>query len=257
MANYHLEIRPISRKQGLSITKQANYITGLTLTDCHNGRTYDDKRTDVVFSHVFCPGNAPPEYTDIQTLCNEIDRAEKRRDARTAREFIGSLPNELELRDLIRIVQRFIIPNFTRYGLCAVAAIHDKPNVEHPSERNPHVHILVTTRAAGPDGFNRMKDREQDKRKQVRNWRDKWEKVQNDAYKEKGLPVRVSSRSLRSQGIEREPTRHLSLDDWRREQRGERTPAGDEKRAIAERNKERERKREIQREETENRELTR
>ena len=247
MANFHLEIRPISRRKRLSFTKQVNYITGQSLRDCRTGRTYDDQRTDVAYTHVFCPGNAPPEYADLQTLCNEIDRAEKRRDARTAREFIGSLPNELDTRDWIQIVKRFILPNFTRSGLCAIVAIHDKPNPENPARRNPHVHILVTTRAAGPDGFSRTKDREHDKRCYVKVWRENWAAAQNLAYSQKGLPVRVSPDSLRVQGVNREPTRHLSLDDWRREQRGERTPAGDEKRAIAERNRNRDREREQER----------
>ena len=109
-------------------------------------------------------------------------------DARTARKFIGSLPNELPPGELIRIVQNFIERNFTPYGLCAIAAI----------DRNR-------------------------------------------------LDIRVSHESLEIQGrYDREPTIHLSRIDWQREMRGERTPAGDKKRAIAARNREQSHNRQLE-----------
>ena len=68
----------------------------------------------------------------------------------------------------------------------------------------------------------------------------KWANVQNEAYARCGLDIRVSHESLEVQGINRVPTIHLSRIDWRKEQRGERTPAGDRKRAIERENKMRE-----------------
>lgn len=63
--------------------------------------------------------------------------------------------------------------------------------------------------------------------------------MQNRAYERNGLDIRVSHESLEVQGIkDREPTIHLSLSDWQKEKRGERTIAGDKKRAIKERNEE-------------------
>lgn len=63
--------------------------------------------------------------------------------------------------------------------------------------------------------------------------------VQNRAYERNGLDIRVSHESLEVQGVrDRHPTIHLSLADWQREKRGERTHAGDKKREIEAHNRE-------------------
>lgn len=240
MANYHLETKIISRGKGGSITGSASYITGQKMRDCYNGKTYYNHREDVVWQKIFLPSMAPPQFQNLQQLCDEIERAEVRWDARTARQFIGSLPNELPPGELVRIVHEFIGSNFVSYGLCAVAAIHRGHNQDDPSKNNPHVHIIVPTRTIEPDGFCRKKDREHDKRKYITIWREQWAQVQNRAYERNGLDIQVSHESLEAQGKRnREPTIHLSRIDWQKEQRGERTIAGARKRAIKERNHER------------------
>ena len=163
MANFHLEATIISRGKGRSVTAAVGYISGKTLRDNYSGKTYYNSRNDVIWQKIFLPNDAPQEFRNLQHLCNEIECAEVRRDARTARQFIGSLPNELPRGVLMRIVHEFI--------------------------------------------------------------------------------------ALEVQGKrDREPTIHLSRIDWQKEQRGERTPAGDRKRAIKARNDERVRQREIKRE---------
>ena len=231
VANYHLEVTVISRRKGRSLTKAVHYISGKRLRDSYRNETYYRRRDDVLYCRIFQPDNAPPEFQDLQSLCDRIEKAEIRYDARTAREFKGSLPNELPICEQIRIVSGFIEHNFIRQCLCAVAAIHQGKNVEDPSRDNPHVHIIVPTRTVEPDGFSKKKDREHDKRKYIKIWREQWALAQNRAYERNGLDIRVSHESLEAQGeFDREPTIHLSRIDWQREQRGERTPAGDEKR---------------------------
>ena len=240
MANYHLEVTTVSRGNGRSVTGLANYISGRKLYDCYNNKAYYHQRSDVLYCRIFLPNNAPSDFHDLQKLCNEIDRAEVRWDARTAREFKGSLPNELPLRELTRIVTEYIGRNFLSPGLCAIAAIHEGRNDIDLARNNPHAHIIVPTRTLGPDGFNPKKDREHDNKKYIGIWREQWADVQNKAYERNGLDIRVSHESLEVQGVrDREPTIHLSRIDWQREQRGERTPAGDRKRAIKVRNQER------------------
>lgn len=247
MANYHFEVKPISRRQGGSVTGSVSYICGQTLRD--SNKIYHNHRKDVVWEKIFLPDVAPPEFREPQHLCNEIERMETRWDARTARQFIASLPNELPPGELIRIVHEFIEHNFVSYDLCAVAAIHRGHNRDDPSRNNPHAHIIVPTRTVGEDGFSKWKDREHDKRKYITIWREQWAAVQNRAYERNGLDIQVSHESLEAQGKRnREPTIHLSRIDWQKEQRGERTPAGDRKRAIRARNKERMLHREIEQE---------
>lgn len=247
MANYHFETTIISRGKGRSVTGSVSYICGRTLRDSYNDKIYHNYRKDVVWEQIFLPAAAPPRFRNLQYLCNEIERAEVRWDARTARQFIASLPNELPPGELVRIVHEFIEDNFLFYGLCAIAAIHRGRNRDDPSRNNPHVHIIVPTRAVGEDGFHKRKDREHDKRAYVTIWREKWAQVQNRAYERNGLDIQVSHERLEAQGEHsREPTIHLSCIDWQRGQRGERTPAGDKKREIRRRNEERTRERQLE-----------
>lgn len=247
VANYHLEVGVISRGKMRSVVKSINYISGEKLRDKYNYKTYSHKRQDVLQWKIFLPDNAPTEFHYLQNLCDEIDRSEHRYDARTAREFKGSLPNELPLSEQSRIVREYITKNFTSHGLCAIAAIHEGRNEVDPKRNNPHVHIIVPTRSVESDGFSRKKNREWDKKEYINIWRAEWANVQNRAYERNGMDIRVSHESLEVQGIrDREPTIHLSRIDWQRELHGERTLAGDRKRAIKERNEERSRQRQME-----------
>ena len=240
MSNYHFEVTIISRGKGRSVTSSVSYISGRALHDIHNGKTYYKHREDLAWQKIFLPDHAPAEFRQLQHLCDEIECAEMRWDARTARQLTASLPNELPLGELVRIVHEFVADNFTSQGLCTVAAIHRKHNHHDPKKNNPHVHMIVPTRPVGPDGFCKLKDREHYKRKYITIWREQWATVQNRAYERNGLDIQVSHESLEAQGKhDREPTIHLSRIDWQKEQRGERTPAGDRKRAVKERNQRR------------------
>ena len=251
MATFHLEIKNVSRGKGHSIAHRASYIYGIKLRDNYFLQNYYKSRSDVLFGEVYLPKDAPPEFSDIQTLCDELDKAEKRYDARTAKEFIGALPNELSIDENIKIVTEFITVNFTDHGLAAMAAIHGGGHAEDLSRNNPHVHILVTTRTLDKNGFCPKKFRELDQRKNVEIWREAWAKAQNRAYERNGLEIRVSHESLEIQGIKREPLPHIPCIDWQREKHGQRTEAGDRKRDVLKRNKqliEKEQQRDIEHE---------
>lgn len=239
MANYHLEINIISRGKGRSVIKAASYISGEKLHDDYAEQTYYNKRRDVFQWKLFLPSNAPSCFHNLQYFCNAIEQAERRYDARTAREFKGSLPNELTFHEHAQIVEEYVEKNFVSYGLCALAAIHEGRNETDPSRDNPHVHIIVSTRTIDRNGFNRKKERCLDRKANINIWRKSWADVQNRAYERNGLDIHVSHESLEVQGIDHEPTIHLSRIDWQKEKCGERTIAGDKKRAIEERNKDR------------------
>ena len=209
--------------------------------------TYHRERHDVPYCQIFHPAIAPPGFDNLQQLCNQIEAAEIRKDARTAREFIGSLPNELSLHQMVHIVCDFVEENFVNHGLCAIAAIHEGRNKTDPSRNNPHVHIIVPTRTVGPDGFCKKKDREHDNRKYIAIWREQWALIQNRTYERNGLDIRVSHECLKVQGIDRVPLNHLNRIDWQKEQHGERTYAGDKRRAITGQNAKRTQQRQIER----------
>lgn len=195
MANPHLEVLNIGRSKGPSLTGTACYICGKTLHDSCNDNTCRHTRDDVLFQRIFLPRNVPGDFYDLQYLCDKMEEAEKRRDARTARHFICSLPNELPRYELSRIVKEYVEENFVACGLCAIAAIHEGRNETDPSRNNPHAHILVSTRTVGPDGFSEKKDREHNRRKYVMIWREQWAAAQNRAYERNGLDIQISLRS--------------------------------------------------------------
>ena len=237
MSNYFFRVDNISRGKRRSITSSMSYISGRTLYDCYKDKTYYCRRNDVLHCEVYQPHNAPAQFKDLQYLCNAIDMAENRYDSRTGRAFICSLPNELLPSELVEIVDEYAEEHFVKKGLCAVAAIHEGRNEDDPSKDNPHVHIIVSTRTVGPDGFNAKKDREHDKKRYVEIWREGWANVQNRAYERNGLEIQVSHESLEVQGIPRKPLPYLSRSDWEKEKCGIHTEAGDKRREIQEDNR--------------------
>lgn len=238
--NYHVEVSPLSRGKGRSLGSVLSYISGKEIHDNYSGKTYRHRRFDLVQFRVYLPPSAPNALRDLQCLCDELNKVEKRKDARTGRLFICSLPNELMPGEWARIVNEFIQENFVSQGLCAVAAIHrGKLPSNHPKS-NPHVHIIVSTRTVGPEGFNPKKDREHNQRSYIEIWRRAWARVQNRAYERCHVKKRVSHESLRVQGVERKPTRHVSYVDLQRGERQRRIQAKELARELArlERNRE-------------------
>ncbi len=214
MANFHLEISTVSRnaRHGKkSVTRLASYISGRKLYDGYRYMWYSHERGDVALCKVYVPPDAPADFRDLQALCKHIELAETRKDARTAREFKGSLPNELPYYVLVKIVDKFVEKNFTSLGLPAIAAIHTGiKNIDDPSRNNPHVHIIVPTRTVDAYGFSKKKFTPHNSRECINIWRSKWAEVQNRAYKRCGLDVRVSHKSLKDQNKEREPVKYVS-----------------------------------------------
>ena len=75
-----------------------------------------------------------------------MERAEKTKDGRLAREFVVALPIELSKEAQISFLRDFIQKNFVDMGMCADFAIHDTDG------HNPHAHILLTVRPLEVDG---------------------------------------------------------------------------------------------------------
>lgn len=235
---YHMEVSTLSRGKGRSLGASLSYISGKKIHDRYSGKTYRHRRFDLVQCRVYLPPSSPNALRDLQCLCDELNKAEKRKDARTGRLFICSLPNELVPGEWAKIVKDFIEENFVAKGLCAVAAIHRGTNRDFPSKNNPHVHIIVSTRTVGPEGFNPQKDREHDKRCYIEIWRRAWAEVQNRAYERCHIEKRISHESLRVQGIDRKPLRHVNYVDWQSAERQRRIQEKERELARLERNRE-------------------
>lgn len=75
--------------------------------------------------------------------------------------------------------------------------------------RNHHAHLLCTTRCLTANGFQ-DKTRELDDLKsgEVVFWRERWASLTNERLKTRAHEARIDHRTLKAQGIEREPTVH-------------------------------------------------
>ena len=211
MAIFHLSVKTISRSAGRSATAAAAYRDGEKIVDERTGEIHDyTRRSGVEFTELVLPADAPEWAADRAALWNAAEQAETRKNSTVAREFEIALPEELsaaERRRLALDVARAIVE---RHGCAADVAIH-APGATG-DHRNHHAHILLTTRRLGPEGFTE-KTRELDDQKtgpqMVTQWRERFASLQNEHLHQAGIEARVDHRSLKVQGVDRGPTRHL------------------------------------------------
>ncbi len=244
MAIFHMTAKVISRGKGQSAIAAAAYRSGERLRDEQAGeqKFYTARAERIEFTDILVPSDAPEWAHDRNQLWNNAERAERRKDAQLAREIEVALPHELSLEQRIWLVKDFGREAFTRKGFAVDLALHaPDPKAD---ERNHHAHLMITRRTIGPDGFSRTKDWKFDKT-QLAGWREHWARLMNRHLERHGHEARVDHRSLKEQGVDREPGIHLGYAASGMEQRGARSDRGDELRAVHERNDVRAEMREI------------
>lgn len=233
MASYHCSVKPVSRGAGRSGTAAAAYRAGVCLKDERTGEVHDYTRkqgvehTELVFPHGV--------NMSREELWNAAEGAEKRKDARIAREFELALPAELNREQRRELATGFARHLVEQYGVAADVALHE-PN-RKGDQRNYHAHILITTRQISAQGLENKADLEQEDkalraqgkaigRQQIETLRGEWAAQCNRALQRAGHHERVSHKSLAAQGVEREPTAHLGPVATAMERRGERSERG-------------------------------
>ena len=210
MPSYHLCCKVISRGQGRSATAAAAYRAAERICDRRTGLEHDyERKRGVVRSEVLLPRDAPELYRDRCELWNAVEAAETRSNSRLSREFELALPRELCRDEQFELARGWAERELVSRGMCADVCMHDR------GDGNPHVHIMCTTREAGPDGFG-AKNRGWDDKALLVDLRKSWERDQNmaleRAYERDRTPERerayVDCRSYEARGIDREPTVH-------------------------------------------------
>lgn len=211
MAIYHLSVKAISRSAGRSATAAAAYRAGCKIADERTGEIHDyTRKRGVESADLVLPDGAPEWAANRPQLWNVAELAEKRKDACVAREFEVALPAELSPAERRRLAVDFAKDMANREGCAVDVAIH-APGREGDN-RNFHAHILRTTRKVEADGLGAKLDTEKAGRKRVDDLeavRILWANLTNERLRENGIEAQVDHRSLKAQGIEREPTRHL------------------------------------------------
>ncbi len=245
---FHLSVKPISRSAGRSATAAAAYRAGAEIVDLRTGEVHDyTRKGDVEHSEILVPSGSPAWAEDRVALWNAAEAAEKRKDARVARDYEVAIPKELTRAQGIELVRDFSADLVDRYGVAVDFNVHrDHLRRWDGSEKgwqSYHAHILTSTRKLGREGFGDKADPELSdaKRKQrglgdgaseIARVRERWEVAANRHLEQANQAQRIDCRSLKDQGIEREPTVHLGPYATGLERRGIKSELGDVNRRI-------------------------
>jgi len=136
---YHLSVKSVSRSDGRSATAAAAYRSGEVVIDQRTGQVHDYRKRSGV--HAVGMIGWTGSRSD---LWSSAELAEKRKDAKVAREYEVNLPAETTDDDRKSMVERFGQWLANRYGVAVDWAIHSPP--EKGDQRHWHAHILTTTR---------------------------------------------------------------------------------------------------------------
>jgi hypothetical protein len=227
MAIFSMRMQVIGRSAGRSATAAAAYRSGEQLTDERTGQVHDyTGKSDIYASEILKPENAPDRLRDRATLWNEVEQVEKRKDAQLSREVMVALPVELSHEQKESLIREYVQAEFVSQGMIADIGCHDFDS------HNPHAHIMLTMRSVDEDGFGK-KRRDWNKRAEIERHRRAWAESVNKALEQAGYDERIDHRSLKEQGIDREPQIHLGAKVLEMEARGIQTRVGDESRRIS------------------------
>lgn len=240
-----MQISSLTRGAGRRATAAAAYRAGERLRDERSGELFNySRRRDVLHAEIFLPAQfdeAPLTWArDRQRLWNTAEHAEKRHNARVAREYQLSLPAELGAAQRVALARAFAREVAERYKVAVDLAVHEPRPGGDP--RNFHAHLLSTTREVTPTGLGakagldlrpleRRRRELPDHRQEYLSLRERWASLVNDALRAAHIEARVDHRSLAAQGIDREPTPRIPLMQLKMEQRGLRSELAERLRA--------------------------
>lgn len=255
MAIFMASTKPISRSKKQSAVAAACYRTADKIADERYGKTHDyTKRSGVMSADIIMPTALKNTVITRSELWNLAERSENRKNSRVAREWLISLPHELDEVTRKALAHNFAQSLADKFGVITDCAIHqptDKEIEKGADARNFHAHIMLTTRKAELDangkiqltgksdcelsdtdrkkfGLSRAKD-------EVKEIRELWETLANAKLEEQNHLL-IDSRSYKSQGIGLRAQIKLGKDATHMERKGISTDKGDMNRSIAKRN---------------------
>lgn len=209
----------VSRRAGQSAVAAAAYRAGERLMDLKSEQIHDYRRRyGVVEVGLVLPEGAPA--WSREELWNTAEAAEKRKDARVARKIEMALPADASDAQRLELARAWAVEISARYGVAVDYAVH-RPDCEG-SDRNHHVHYMMTTRKLTPDGFTEKANLELSNTDQKK----RGLAVGDDAIfalrvalaerfnafaRQHGLEQTVDPRSYAEQGIKIDPTVHVGV----------------------------------------------
>ena len=153
MAIYHCSMKPVARSGGRSAVAAVAYRTASRLFNERDGLVHDfTAKRGVDHCEIVLPEGVEAEWAkDRAALWNAVERAEKRKDARVAREFELALPHELSRERQIALARAFAQDLADYYGTAVDFAIHCPTG--DTDIRNVHAHVMMTTREVTTNGL--------------------------------------------------------------------------------------------------------
>ena len=257
MTLHFSDTKSFSRKQNKSAVASIAYRSGMKLHDERNDKThnYEARKKDVLSADIILPSafNGANIELDRATIWNNAERAEKRKDARVAREWLINLPHELDEQTRKELANSFAQKLADRYNVIADCCIHkpsDKEIKKGADPRNFHAHIMLTTREIDIEngqiiftkkaiselsdtdrkklGLSRMSD-EMTAIKQL------WDDTANPVLRQHRLPE-MDYRSHKEMGDDLLPQMKMGVNATQLERKGKRTRLGDINRDIKQKN---------------------
>ncbi|WP_349548973.1 MobQ family relaxase [Leuconostoc mesenteroides] len=239
MAIFHMNFSNISAGNGRSAIASASYRSGEKLHSDMEGKNYFYARDVMPETYILAPDNAPDWVNNREILWNEVEKKDRRSNARYAKEFNVALPVELNEIEQKELLLKYVQNTFVNEGMVADVAIHR----DHPD--NPHAHVMLTNRPFNEDGTWGIKSKKEyildeygnktytgtskypkskkiwlvdwDKKGKVEQWRKDWAKSVNRVFEQKNMPDRISEKTLDEQGIDGVATQHVGVNGQRPE----------------------------------------
>ena len=237
----------------------AAYRAGEKLHSEYYGEDSDyTRKGGVICSEVLLPPQAPPSFSDRETLWNAVEKVERGKKAQLAYSFDIALQNEFSMEENIDLARQFLLDNFVSRGMVVDFAVHS-PDKENGGIQNPHFHVMCPIRPIEPNGkwgnkqrreyvldedgnrirdeagndvFNAVPTTDWGSPETLEAWRQTWADLCNAKFAEKDLDCRIDHRSFARQGVEQIPTQHEGPTVRAMEAKGIRTDKGDLNRWI-------------------------
>jgi hypothetical protein len=242
LATYFLAVSSISRAVGRTSTAAAAYRAGQRLEDSRTGEIHDyTRRQGVEHTEVVIPTGIDAAWArDREQLWNAAEQAERRKDAKVAREVTIGLPHELSEAERVITAREFAQAVADRHQVAVDLAIHGPDR--RGDQRNHHAHLLITTRRLEADKLG-AKTRELDVIQtagpHIEQWRRSWADIANRALERAKVPAAIDHRSYERQGVDREPEPKQGPVATALQRRGRPSFAGADRQAVRARNVER------------------
>lgn len=206
MAIYHSHMKSFGRGKGDSSVAAAAYRAGFDLVDEATGLSHQySRRHGVDHAQMLAPKGAPAWCLDTQKFWNANEAAETRKNALVAREVEVALPQSLDQAQRKRLALDLGQLLVDRYKVAVLVAIHTPSR--NGDQRNHHVHLLMSARQVGPEGFGKRAAAEFDGRQgqgsnAVKELRLAIAATINRHLDSAGIQKRVDPRKLKTQARE-------------------------------------------------------